>query len=256
MSAASSETLLVGFLVCAIGLALARLTAACLSRRERAAGGLDVVVTTALLVWTAGVVGLTGTWLTDGDPTEAATLAIAVGSTGAGGLASAAYVVARVGRSQLGLGRPQARGLVLGLAGIPLFLGLSAAWVAGLELLGIEVPPQQLLTLVQDEETRQVLVFALAYGTLGAPLAEELIFRGMFLQVLQRHASPAGALLIQGLAFGLVHVADPAAVVPLAVLGVGLGWLRLHTNNLWPCIVLHAGNNAFALLLAALGLLH
>lgn len=254
MTGTPSESVLLLVLVTGVGLALARLSMACLRQRADEPGGLDVVVTAALLVWTAGAVGYAGSLLFGRDPTEAATLAVAVGSTGAGGLASASYVLARLGRTRLGLERPSIRGVLLGAFGVPLFLGVSACWVFLLEQVGFEVPPQELLSLVKDEETRVVLGVTLAYGALGAPLAEELIFRGMFLQVLHRHASTWTALLVQGSAFGLVHIADPAAVVPLSVLGIGLGWLRLRTGSLWPCIVLHAGNNAFALLLATLGL--
>lgn len=250
MTGGSVELLFVVTLVVVIGGALAALVRACLRDRPAAPGGLDVVVTAAILVWTAGAIGLLGTLAAGDDASEAYVLAIAVGSTAAGGLASASYAAARLGWARLGLTRPDWRALLVSLLGVPLFLGVSAVWVALLSALGIEVPPQHLLTLVQDEEARLVLALALLYGTVGAPLTEEIIFRGMFLGVLRRHVSTGVAIAIQGAAFGLVHLADPAAVVPLAVLGAGLGWLRVSSNNLWPAIALHAGNNVVALALA------
>jgi membrane protease YdiL (CAAX protease family) len=45
--------------------------------------------------------------------------------------------------------------------------------------------------------------------------------------------------------FGAIHF-KPAFLVPLAILGMVLALLFQKTNSLWPCILVHALNNALA----------
>jgi membrane protease YdiL (CAAX protease family) len=78
-----------------------------------------------------------------------------------------------------------------------------------------------------------------------APLAEELFFRGVLLQALCYHVPSAWvAVGVSSAAFGLVHSSQPQDVLPLATMGVVLGYLRLHTGRLWPCVLLHMLFNA------------
>ena len=79
------------------------------------------------------------------------------------------------------------------------------------------------------------------------------MFRGFALPPLVRALGPAPAIAIDALAFGLLHLDDPVAVPPLALLGATLAWLRWRTQSLWPSFVLHFTNNlvAFLILLVA-----
>ncbi|MEW6249659.1 MAG: CPBP family intramembrane glutamic endopeptidase [Planctomycetota bacterium] len=93
--------------------------------------------------------------------------------------------------------------------------------------------------------------------TLGAvvvsPIAEELFFRGMLLQALAWHLGLMWpAILISGAAFGVVHYAQPQDVLPLVTMGAALGYLRVRTGALWPCILLHSLFNARTVLRALL----
>jgi membrane protease YdiL (CAAX protease family) len=74
-----------------------------------------------------------------------------------------------------------------------------------------------------------------------APLVEELFFRGVMLGAICKHAGdPWTAILVPAVLFGLLHAAQPQAIVPLTVLGVILGYLRLRTGALWTCVLAHA----------------
>ena len=78
-----------------------------------------------------------------------------------------------------------------------------------------------------------------------APLAEELFFRGVLLQAVCYHFPRAWvAAGVSAAAFGLVHSSQPQDVLPLATMGVVLGYLRLRTGRLWPCVLLHLLFNA------------
>ena len=80
-----------------------------------------------------------------------------------------------------------------------------------------------------------------------APLFEETLFRGVLLPVLARHWGPPIAVLMSALVFGLAHL-SLGELVPLLVLGVGLGWLRLRTGRLAPCVLMHGLWNGFTFL--------
>ena len=79
-----------------------------------------------------------------------------------------------------------------------------------------------------------------------APLAEELLFRGWLLRLLQRRFGPAIAVALSSVAFGVIHP-WPAGAVANSVFGVFLGWLALRTGSLWPCMAAHAASNGIGL---------
>ncbi len=89
-------------------------------------------------------------------------------------------------------------------------------------------------------------------ATVVAPLVEELFFRGLVLSGLcQLWRRPRAALIVSALAFGLVH-AQPQDVVPLVTLGLVLGYLRLRSGSLWPCLLAHVLFNARTVVFALL----
>jgi membrane protease YdiL (CAAX protease family) len=89
-------------------------------------------------------------------------------------------------------------------------------------------------------------------AVLVAPLVEELFFRGVLIQALCFHFKLGWvAVAVSALAFGGVH-AQPQDVLPLVTLAVVLGYLRLRTGALWPCILVHALFNARTMLFVIL----
>ena len=250
--AASATGALLAVVALTVSACLAALTAWRARHRGAPVAGADVAVGVACLLWTAGVTGLALDGLLGSGEGGEPDLTVAILGTGAGGVASAAFVLVRMGWSGAGLEWPGWRAVGAGVLLVPPFLAFSAVWVFALEWAGVAVEPQHLLAMVEGESSALVVAMVLLYGGLGAPLTEELLFRGLVLDALRvRLVGRAWvAIGIQGAAFGLVHGADPAAVVPLTILGVALGWLRLRTGSLWPAIVAHAANNWVALALA------
>jgi membrane protease YdiL (CAAX protease family) len=90
---------------------------------------------------------------------------------------------------------------------------------------------------------RQWIVLALALVALVviAPIAEELIFRGLCFAALGRSALPVSAALF-AVAHGL-----PVLLGPIFVAGLGIGWLRQRTGSLYPGLAVHMALNATAL---------
>ena len=77
-------------------------------------------------------------------------------------------------------------------------------------------------------------------------ICEEIAFRGPLLYGLRRKLRPAALALTVGLIFGLFHVAL-FRIIPTGFLGVVLTAVALLTGSIFPCMLIHAGNNAFGL---------
>lgn len=81
-----------------------------------------------------------------------------------------------------------------------------------------------------------------------APVVEELMFRGLGFTLLRRFGRLAAILLV-GLAFGLVHGLVDALPV-LVAFGCGLAYIRSRTQSVFPTIAVHSCFNALVLALA------
>jgi membrane protease YdiL (CAAX protease family) len=92
-----------------------------------------------------------------------------------------------------------------------------------------------------------VLNFVVIAGL--APIVEELTFRGLGFSLVAERFGPQAAILVTGLAFGLVHGLVEALPI-LAAFGVGLAVIRHRTGSVYPAILLHAIFNSIALTLA------
>jgi len=87
---------------------------------------------------------------------------------------------------------------------------------------------------------------SLLFLTLPAA-AEEALLRGYPLQALAEAWGPAAALLVTSIAFGAMHLGNPAVtelgLVNIAVAGLLLGVVYLRTGSLWLATGLHLGWN-------------
>lgn len=89
---------------------------------------------------------------------------------------------------------------------------------------------------------------------IGAPVAEELAFRGlMFSALLKRGVKPWLVIVLTAAAFSVFHL-EPVRVGLLFVIGLVLGFVRYRTNSVGAAIVAHAVINAPAALLVMFGL--
>lgn len=91
-----------------------------------------------------------------------------------------------------------------------------------------------------------VLGVAVVGLVLVAPFAEELVFRGLGFASLGRYALPLTAALF-ALAHGL-----PVLLIPVAIAGLALGYIRQRTGSVLPGMGVHMSLNALALALALL----
>lgn len=102
------------------------------------------------------------------------------------------------------------------------------------------------------------LVATFAAVALGAPLVEEIFFRGLVLTVARQRLSTFLAVLVSSAMFGLMHIQTGLAaslytVAATTLIGVLFAVVRVRTGRLGPAIVAHVAFNATNLTLAVLG---
>lgn len=76
----------------------------------------------------------------------------------------------------------------------------------------------------------------------GAPIVEELFFRGLVLRSLQRRFGDTWAVIGSALVFGIAHF-ELLQLPALVALGIVLGIMAVSTKRLGPSIFTHAGFN-------------
>lgn len=96
-----------------------------------------------------------------------------------------------------------------------------------------------MLDLVLTGSDRFALVCFALTAIVLAPLFEETLFRGVLLPVLGRWIGRGTAVLLSALLFAAAHL-SLSELVPLFVLGCGLGLLRLRTGRLAASVLMHA----------------
>ena len=168
------------------------------------------------------------------------------------GLCTTAYVVShrRVGGSIADLGfRAPTRGEI----GIGIGIGFVGISIAGRVSAGLRslfpVNGGSHLFVSSRPSYALVYVFGLL-ACVGAPIVEELFFRGVVQSVLTRDLGTTPAIVIQGMLFGFAHFElgmtfNEAAVRCGTVMVLGLlnGWLRFRTGRLGAGMVAHATYN-------------
>jgi membrane protease YdiL (CAAX protease family) len=133
------------------------------------------------------------------------------------------------------------------------YYGVSYGYSSLLGLSGSDKLPSELGVT----HSTVALIAASLFVCVIAPMAEEFFFRGFLFGALRRLPISAGerdlgpwvAAVIIGILFGAVHLGSAPAqyLVPLGFLGFVLCLVRWQTGSLYPCMALHAANNALAL---------
>ena len=159
------------------------------------------------------------------------------------------------GRKLLGIARPSGRDWAIGigvalLGYVVLNMGLGGLLQFLVEIVGMDPPVVQetFREVGADPGTAWVLVVS---SVLLAPVAEELLYRGMLFQALRDRLGVGWGIWLSGFVFGVTHVDLGATVlsnVMLAAviwpLGALLAWAFHRRGTLLVPIVAHAAFNA------------
>ncbi len=124
------------------------------------------------------------------------------------------------------------------------FITFTAIWQAFVEI----DEETELLRDLGADRSDVLLVLAALLVCVIAPLIEEFFFRGFFFRALFNWKGLWPAAILTGVVFGAIHIGSSpvGALVPLAFFGFGLCLLYWRTQSLYPCIAVHAINNAIA----------
>lgn len=137
-------------------------------------------------------------------------------------------------------------GAGLGVLGYGLNLIIQFAYLA---LFGVD-DPQGILHAAARGGVAPFLMLLLAAAVL-TPFGEEILFRGVVANALNRYGAWAGVGL-SSVVFGLVH--GVSVILPVAIMvGLLAAVLFRRTGSVWPCVVLHCVYNGVNVVASALG---
>ena len=140
------------------------------------------------------------------------------------------------------LGALREGGVILAaMAGVSAFSVLYS--VAFQKIMGRPLPAQDIISMLKFDSPGDLGVVFVT-GALVIPWMEELIFRGLLWEPLEKKWGSAWALAITSGVFAVLHGWSFAA--PTLVIGLLLGWLRMRHGGIGPSVGLHALNNAIA----------
>jgi membrane protease YdiL (CAAX protease family) len=146
---------------------------------------------------------------------------------------------------------PGAKSVLYLLGGVIVALAIQA--------LSRLLPIPKQMPIDQFFRTPMAAWFMALFGTLAAPAAEELYFRGLLFPVLKRGVGMNPSLVITAFGFALLHAAQLgmawAPMLVLFVVGLLLTMVRAATHSLAASTLVHIGYNAtlFGMLYAATG---
>lgn len=107
-----------------------------------------------------------------------------------------------------------------------------------------ELLEQAYRILVSSNSIPELLFVVVVVAFIPA-IVEELMFRGLIQRCFEKGLSPLNGVVLTGIIFGAYHL-NPFAFLPLAALGVYLGFLALRANSIWVSAAAHFFNNATA----------
>ncbi len=116
-------------------------------------------------------------------------------------------------------------------------------------VVGILVPEQDNEMLRILRSSRYAVYIIAFVATFSAPFIEEVIYRGVLYSAFQRAFGIPAAFLLVTLLFALVHVPQYypsySTIFLLTLLSMTLTALRVYSNSLLPCVILHTVFNGF-----------
>jgi uncharacterized protein len=189
----------------------------------------------------------------DAVPADPVILLSLVLSSAVGLLVSLAFGIRCVGWGCVRISPMAERMLAWALALVPVALALSYLWTVFLENWTGPIAPQLFIQGVLEADDPRVWAVAGVYAVFGAPILEEALFRGFMLPVMIQRVGRWPGIFLNAVLFGLIHAADPWAIVPVVGVGVMAAWLRDKSGGLGAGIVFHATNNLCALILVSVG---
>ena len=160
---------------------------------------------------------------------------------------SSISLAAAFGFNRNNTGRCLMLGLVTGLGLVLISMVLALLTSQLIQAFGDQVEPQKLVTLIAEESAKKenipTLIFFVVMAVVVAPIAEEILFRGILYPAIKQIGYPRLAAIGTAFLFALFHV-NLLTFASLTVVALGLIALYEFTDNLLAPITAHAVFNA------------
>ena len=108
-----------------------------------------------------------------------------------------------------------------------------------------ENPNIQFQTQLLTSHSMPITLFIIA---VMPAICEEGLFRGFIYTALNEKKHPKRAIILSGLLFSLMHI-EPVKLLPIAVLGIGMGYILYRTGSIFCTMLVHLLNNGIAVIL-------
>jgi membrane protease YdiL (CAAX protease family) len=144
----------------------------------------------------------------------------------------------------------EARDLLWVLGGVGLAVAAGILVLPITELAGLKDSSQDVVQTFERSAGVAEKIGVAVGVVLIAPVAEELLFRGVLLRSLLRRVSVVAAVSIAAVVFAVVHVLGDLGtgyyVPAFLLLGLVSGWRAVATGRIGQSVCLHAGFNLLA----------
>ena len=122
-------------------------------------------------------------------------------------------------------------------------LGIVVGFFALAAILSNFIPEQENDFLKMLRSSREIVFVVAFMATFSAPIVEEVIYRGVLYSAFQRTFGVPIAIGLVTLLFAAVHVPQYypsfASIFMICLLSLVITLVRVKSNNLLPCIILH-----------------
>ncbi len=103
-----------------------------------------------------------------------------------------------------------------------------------------------------DKATGSGILLLVLSVVVGAPIVEEVFFRGLALRAFEARMRPRVALVVSAVVFGFAHL-QPLQFPALVAIGLVCGWLAQRDGRLGRAVWAHLGFNAVAVTMLLVG---
>jgi len=133
--------------------------------------------------------------------------------------------------------------IALGILGVLFVMPFLALF----HYVGPEITIQQPLHTLLFTRSKTTLALAGVSAIIVAPIAEELLFRGLLLPALQRWMNRTAAIVLSALFFAAGHI-DLFVFLPMLALGLVMGYLYDRTRSIAAPLAMHMTYNGLVIL--------
>ena len=137
------------------------------------------------------------------------------------------------------LGRALLLSLIVGAASLPIILSLGNLCAKIMRMIKMDPVAQESVQTLQSSESLGIKLLIGFLAVVVAPLAEEVIFRGIIYPTIKQHGYPRFALWGTSFLFAAVH-GNLMIFIPLTFLAVVLTLLYETTDNILAPVLTHS----------------